>query len=167
MDTDQAEIEMKQWNRLADRMDMFHNMFKDDFNQLYDLADGSFDKLGLGLSGYLQLAQSLINHLTLHHNLEERYIFPSLGEYLPQFSKSVNGAHLQSHHDIHEGLESLGSLVKKWSKDPSHYSPNEMRQCLDGFREVLFHHLDEEVRDLQGENLMKYMTLQDVNRITV
>jgi hypothetical protein len=37
-------------------------------------------------------------------------------------------------------------------------APTEMRGCLDGFREVLFNHLDQEVNDLKGENLRKYWT---------
>ena len=45
----------------------------------------------------------------------------------------------------HVGLERLSSLLAKWRKSPSTYSPSEMRSCLDGFRETLFHHLDEEV----------------------
>lgn len=45
----------------------------------------------------------------------------------------------------HVGLEKLSSLLAKWRKSPSTYSPSEMRSCLDGFKEVLFHHLDEEV----------------------
>ena len=43
------------------------------------------------------------------------------------------------------GLDDLADLIKKYSKEPSSYSPDEMRACLDGFRDVLFSHLDEEV----------------------
>ena len=46
------------------------------------------------------------------------------------------------------GLVNLEKLVDKWTKVPSTYSPTEMRACLDTFREILFHHLDEEVGDL-------------------
>ena len=46
------------------------------------------------------------------------------------------------------GLLNLEKLVDKWTEAPSTYSPTEMRACLDAFREVLFHHLDEEVGDL-------------------
>jgi hypothetical protein len=46
------------------------------------------------------------------------------------------------------GLLNLEKLVEKWTEAPSTYSPTEMRECLDGFREILFHHLDEEVGDL-------------------
>lgn len=43
------------------------------------------------------------------------------------------------------GLLNLEKLVEKWTEAPSTYSPTEMRACLDNFREILFHHLDEEV----------------------
>ena len=46
------------------------------------------------------------------------------------------------------GLSNLEKLVEKWTETPSTYSPTEMRACLDTFREVLFHHLDEEVSEL-------------------
>ena len=46
------------------------------------------------------------------------------------------------------GLLNLEKLVEKWTETPSTYSPTEMRACLDTFREILFHHLDEEVGGL-------------------
>lgn len=39
-----------------------------------------------------------------------------------------------------------------------------LMHCL---REVLMRHLDEEVADLQGENLRKYWTLEEVERIAI
>ena len=86
------------------------------------------------------------------------------------------------------GLSNLEKLVEKWTEAPSTYSPTEMRACLDTFREVLFHHFDEEVgglmhselilsanwlsinlkvADLRGENLVKYMTLADLEKIPI
>lgn len=50
------------------------------------------------------------------------------------------------------GLSNLEKLVEKWTEAPSTYSPTEMRECLDGFREILFHHLDEEVGGLIHSN---------------
>lgn len=43
------------------------------------------------------------------------------------------------------GLDDLEVLLKKYKSEPSSYSPQELRECLDSFREVLFRHLDEEV----------------------
>jgi hypothetical protein len=46
---------------------------------------------------------------------------------------------------VNPGLHSLQTLLKSYKSTPSSYSPDEMKACLDGFREVLFRHLDEEV----------------------
>lgn len=48
-------------------------------------------------------------------------------------------------HFIFPGLDRLSVLIKKWTAEPSTYSPAEMRGCLDSWREVLFTHLDQEV----------------------
>jgi hypothetical protein len=37
--------------------------------------------------------------LTMHHTIEERFIFPILAERMPQFKAE----HLESHRGIHEG----------------------------------------------------------------
>lgn len=103
--------------------------------------------------------------LTMHHTIEERHIFPVLAKRMPAFQNDE--VHLRSHHGIHEGLGSvwymfahlrlcllavfligldkLAELLQKWNADPSTYSPTEMKECLDSWREVLFKHLDEEV----------------------
>ena len=46
------------------------------------------------------------------------------------------------------GIEELTKLVRKWIDAPSTYNPEEMRACLDSWREVLFSHLDQEVSGL-------------------
>ncbi len=104
----------------------------------------------------------------MHHTIEERYVFPTLAKFMPKFGNNEDGEHIASHRGIHEGavvrniliyshmliaswctgLEALDKLVAKWKEAPSTYSPVEMKACLDGFREVLFHHLDEEVGTL-------------------
>ncbi|KDQ57496.1 hypothetical protein JAAARDRAFT_193815 [Jaapia argillacea MUCL 33604] len=152
----------------------FHAWFKQEFNSVYEvsksvppihLADGSFNARGMSLRQYLRQAKSLSTHLTFHHSLEERHIFPVLAEKMPQFDHAADGEHIKSHKGIHDGLDELDALILKWTENPSEYSPVEMRECLDGFREVLFRHLDEEVNDLKGENMKKYWTLEEMERI--
>ncbi|KAJ7770194.1 hypothetical protein DFH07DRAFT_268458 [Mycena maculata] len=135
-------------------MNSFHTYFKNEFNSIYELADGSFANRGMNLSLYLEMAKRLNSHLTMHHTIEERHIFPVLAKKMPQFSTETEDAHIDSHKGIHKG-----------SKEPSTYSPTEMRACLDGFREVLFRHLDEEVNDLRSENMKKYWTLEELESI--
>lgn len=96
----------------------------------------------------------------MHHTIEEQHIFPVLALRMPSFKDDE--AHIKSHHGIHEGmcllssgtrqvliriigLDKLGKLLQRYAEDPTTYSPTEMRQCLDSWREVLFRHLDEEV----------------------
>jgi len=155
--------EERRWNRLSNNMSHFHEHFKQEFNALYELADGSFNKHGLSLAGYLRVAQDLKKSLTMHHTIEERFIFPTLALRMPQFK----GEHLESHKGIHDGLDQLDALLTRYKSNPSSYSPTDMRACLDSWREVLFRHLDEEVADLRGENLRKYWTLQEVERLGV
>ncbi|KAJ7292915.1 hemerythrin HHE cation binding domain-containing protein [Mycena rebaudengoi] len=154
-----SQLEERRWNKLSDKMASFHNYFKDEFNTIYELADGTFADRGLSLSRYLQMSTRLNSHLTMHHTIEEAYVFPVLGERMPEFStKPESSVHIDSHKAIHQGMEDLSTLVSKFKKEPATYSPTEMRGCLDGFREVLFNHLDQEVNDLKGENLRKYWT---------
>ncbi|KAJ3515254.1 hypothetical protein NLJ89_g1879 [Agrocybe chaxingu] len=145
-------------------MSGFHEWFKQEFNTLYTLADGSFTSRGLSLAHYLETAKTMNRHLKMHHTIEERYVFPILGKKMPQFAKE-NEDVTQSPPSYNApilGLVKLEKLVDKWIDEPSTYSPKEMRDCLDSFRDVLFHHLDEEVEDIRGENLKKYFTLQEV-----
>ncbi|KAJ6606039.1 hemerythrin/HHE cation-binding motif-containing protein [Mycena vulgaris] len=146
-------------------MARFHAYFKSEFNTIYELADGSFTKRGLSLTLYLEMAKRLNSHLTMHHTIEERHIFPILAKRMPEFSTETEDGHIDSHKGIHKGIDELAALVAKYKTQPSTYSPTEMRACLDGFREVLFVHLDEEVNDLRGENMKKYWTLEELESI--
>jgi len=158
----EAEQERK-WNSLAERMDHFHRYFKMEFKEVYELADGSFAKRGLSLQGYLRMASQFSHHLTVHHTIEEEYIFPILGKRMPAFADG--DVHIHSHELIHHGLDKLGALVRKWNAEPSTYSPEEMRASLDSWKDVLFSHLDDEVKDLGGENMKKYWKVEELDSI--
>jgi len=163
MDKREEARNERKWNRLAEHMSMFHDRFKLDFNNIYELADGSYTKRGMSTKMFLAEAQQLRRHLTMHHTIEETYIFPILAAKMPAFQNDER--HVQSHHGIHEGLDKLGALLTKWNLEPSTYSPDEMRACLDGWREVLFRHLDEEVEDLSAANMKKYWKLEELDMI--
>ncbi|KAL0956565.1 hypothetical protein HGRIS_002702 [Hohenbuehelia grisea] len=146
-------------------MRSFHNSFKREFEMLYELSDGSYNKFGWSLTMYLSAIKRLKSGLTMHHTIEERHIFPKLAKRMPAFANTDDGAHWNSHRGIHQGistlsrispkywlicnslgLDDLSKLVTKFSEEPAAYNPIELRACFDGFRDVLFHHLDEEVR---------------------
>ncbi|KAJ3762418.1 hypothetical protein EV360DRAFT_92465 [Lentinula raphanica] len=155
-------------------MQSFHDNFKEEFNMLYELSDGSFNKRGWSLGVFLARANQFDQHLTMHHTIEETYLFPILGKRMKQFSET-EGLHLESHKGIHDGptdhhlsgLEQLAALVKNYKSEPSTYDPSKMRACLDSFREVLFSHLDQEVEDLRGDNLKKFFSLEEVESFPI
>ncbi|KZT72080.1 hypothetical protein DAEQUDRAFT_723246 [Daedalea quercina L-15889] len=151
------------WNSIADHMQSFHDHFKVEFNNIYKLADGTFNSRGMSLHMYLRICSQLVRHLTAHHTIEERYVFPVLAKRMPEFRE--DDKHIKAHHAIHEGLEKLDVLISKWSKDTKTYSPAEMKGCLDSWREVLFEHLDQEVQDLGAENMKKYWKLEELDQI--
>jgi len=101
--------------------------------------------------------------LEMHHNIEERYIFPVLAQRMSVFGD--NAKHRNAHAIIHEGMNRLSALVGRYQRDPTIYSPVEIRDCLDSFKEVLVSHLAEEEKDLSGENMKQYYTLEEVDRL--
>lgn len=52
-------------------------------------------------------------------------------------------------------MDKYAALLKKYAADPTSYSPTELKENMDSWREVLFKHLAEEVDDLSGESMRK------------
>ncbi|KZT51894.1 hypothetical protein CALCODRAFT_502976 [Calocera cornea HHB12733] len=153
--------EDRRWNQFSTTMQHFHDHFRMSFDELYETADRK--RLGPSLFAFFRQAMDLVRQLEMHHSIEEAHIFPILQKKMPNFGKDEK--HRNSHKGIHEGLDRLETLITRFRDQPSTYSPIELRACLDSFREVLFTHLDEEVEDLRGENLKKYYTLAEVQRL--
>src|SRR5436190_7330377 len=86
------------WNKLYDGMQLYHNHFRDNFNQIYSRS-GSITSEAEDteeLDELLESAYGLYSHLDMHHSIEEyaplfiegdsrAYIFPILAERMPQF----------------------------------------------------------------------------------
>jgi len=67
-------------------------------------ADGGYSHKGLNLDRFIREAEQLAHHLDMHHRIEEAYIFPLLAKKIPAFADGARtGAHINSHHKIHEG----------------------------------------------------------------
>ncbi|KZW01810.1 hypothetical protein EXIGLDRAFT_716458 [Exidia glandulosa HHB12029] len=160
-----TSAEERKFNRLSSVMEQFHNHFRHEFNDIYDLADGKFERRGMSLSMYLAQIVSFKRHLEGHHGIEEAYIFPRLAMRMKEFDDDEK--HKNSHKGIHDGLDKLSELIHKWRLDASSYSPTELRACLDTWRDVLFRHLDEEVVDLKGSNMRKYWSLEEMDQFMV
>ncbi|KAG8988560.1 hypothetical protein FRB94_001894 [Tulasnella sp. JGI-2019a] len=144
-------------------MQQFHTHFQEEFDELYKLADGTFNTYGMSLSTFLRKARQFVSHLETHHTIEETYIFPILAKKLAAFKPEAK--HIEFHRQIHEGLDRLTSLLDSVRAAPSSYSPTAFRETLDSFRTVLFAHLDQEVRDLSPDEFRKYFTIEEMAEI--
>ncbi|KAF8070489.1 hypothetical protein FPV67DRAFT_1487572 [Lyophyllum atratum] len=146
-------------------MTSFHNWFKEEYKTIYESADGSYTRRGLSFPRYLDTIIAFNYHLHAHHTTEERLLFPILAKGLPKFARNTPDGHVGSHKAIHDALTSLLKHVDKWRKEPTSYSPTEMRGALDKVAGVLFEHLDQEVEDIRGDNLKPYFKLEDIESI--
>lgn len=155
--------EERRWNSLSTVMNSFHQWFKDELKVIYDSADGSFNVRGMSLSMYLDTVRRWKASLNAHHTTEEHFIFPVLARELPQFAPGAE--HIDSHKAIHDGLDDLANNLMKWRREPSSYSPEVMKACLDNIRTVLIPHLDQEVEDIKGHKLKPHFKLEEIERI--
>ncbi|KAM0748891.1 hypothetical protein T439DRAFT_327401 [Meredithblackwellia eburnea MCA 4105] len=152
--------EAREWNRMATRMDGFHSYFRATFQQMWEMSD-KFEKAGFSLREFMEFCEEFERHLSMHHGIEERHVFPILAKKLPEFGEE----HPEEHEEIHKGIDRLTAYIKKVKSKPSDYSPEEFKRVLASFGPILMYHLDEEVKTLGGDNLRRYYTLEEVRRL--
>ncbi|GIK04295.1 hypothetical protein Aspvir_008374 [Aspergillus viridinutans] len=152
------------YNRMAEHMDHFHNNFRLTWNQLQD-ACTSTDKKPNGLSPRQLIIAGLgfCSQLDFHHSIEEQHIFPVLAKRMPEFRREL--ALLTQHKQIHKGLEQLEAYLTKCLSGEVDLQREEMKRLMDAFGDVLWKHLDEEVRTLAAENMRRHWSLQEMAQL--
>ncbi|CAG9941990.1 unnamed protein product [Clonostachys rosea f. rosea IK726] len=117
-----SDHDFKQYNRMAVRMDAFHNYFRQSWTLLWDACNKKKRPQGMSMRQFIGEGLSFAEHLTMHHGIEERHFFPMLARRMPE-----------------EKMETWG--------------------------DVLWAHLDDEVKTLGAENMRKYWTLEEMRRM--
>lgn len=79
--------------------------------------------------------------------------------------KEHGGRHLEQHKVIHEGIERLEEYVDGVRGGERELELRELKRVMDSFGEVLWTHLDEEVRTLGAENMRRYWSLDEMRRM--
>ncbi|KAI1149235.1 hypothetical protein F4825DRAFT_431229 [Nemania diffusa] len=77
--------EFKEYNRLAEHMDLFHNHFRSTWNTLYTSASSGRRAQGLSIRAFINTGLEFVSYLETHHGIEEKYIFPVLARRMPEF----------------------------------------------------------------------------------
>jgi hemerythrin-like domain-containing protein len=101
----------------------------------------------------------------MHHDIEEAHFFPHLGRKMPIFRNTQ--LMKEQHKEIHAGLERFQAYLEKCRDGEREYRAPELKDIMDSYGDVLWTHLDLEVKQLGAENMRKFWTLQDMDRMPV
>ena len=72
---------------------------------------------------------------------------------------------LTQHKQIHEGLEKFEEYIGKCRSGETDLRMEELKEIMDSFGEVLWAHLDDEVKQLGAENMRKYWTVAEMKKM--
>lgn len=163
-----SDHEFRQYNRLAERMDLFHNHFRSTWNMLWGACTSGRRPGGMSLRAFVGAGLQFVQQLELHHNIEETYFFPVLAKKMPEFrSGRGNGAAelLRQHKEIHQGLEVLQEYLLKCKSGETELEMGTLKSKMEGWGTVLWTHLDQEIKTLGAENMRKYWTVDEIRKM--
>ena len=99
----------------------------------------------------------------MHHKIEERHVFPTLATKMPAFRQEFEM--LTQHKTIHLGLDSLTEYMDECLSKQRELRMMELKEIMDSFGETLWTHLADEVEQLGAENMRKYWTTDEMDRL--
>ncbi|KAK7949636.1 eukaryotic translation initiation factor 3 subunit C [Apiospora saccharicola] len=163
-----SAAEFRVYNRMAEHMDMFHAHFRQSWNLLWNAATAGKRPAGMSMRSFILEGLQFLQYLTVHHDIEERHIFPVLAKKMPEFKTGKgNGAAelLKQHRDIHKGMEMLEEYLTACRSGESDLDMRVLKTKLETWADVLWTHLDQEVKTLGAENMRKYWTQDEMKRL--
>jgi hypothetical protein len=72
---------------------------------------------------------------------------------------------LTQHKQIHAGMEKLEAYLGQCRSGEKDLRMEQMKEIMDSFGDVLWSHLDDEVKELGAENMRKYWTIEELRRM--
>lgn len=82
---------------------------------------------------------------------------------MPAFRKELEL--LTQHKQIHAGMEKLEAYLGQCRSGEKDLRMEQMKEIMDSFGDVLWSHLDDEVKELGAENMRKYWTIEELRRM--
>jgi hemerythrin-like domain-containing protein len=133
---------------------------------MYSACENNRRPSNLSLKQFINTGIQLCSHLNAHHSIEEAHIFPALAAKMPEFKAGRNAAELlRQHKEIHKGMDGFDGYLKKCRSGETELELKVLKDQMDSWREVLWKHLDQEVKTLGAENMRKYWTLEEMRRM--
>jgi hemerythrin-like domain-containing protein len=142
-----------------------HNYFRQTWTIMRNACSSGRNPTGMTLRTFLNLGDNFVQELTLHHTIEEQRVFPVLARKMKPFGKELEL--LTQHRHIHEGLVTLEDYIRECREGQRDFVFAELGKIMDGFEEVLWQHLDEEVYELRAENMREYWSVDEMRRMPV
>lgn len=99
----------------------------------------------------------------MHHGIEEHHVFPALAKKMPAFRQELEL--LTQHKSIHAGLKTFQEYVEACLRGGTELRMGELRRIMDTFKDVLWAHLEDEVKQLRAENMKRYWSLEEMENM--
>ncbi|KAF6806605.1 hypothetical protein CSOJ01_08754 [Colletotrichum sojae] len=156
-----SPAEFRMYNQMAEKMEYFHNHFRAQWTLLHEAASSGRRPRNMTLKQFLDTGLQFAKHLTAHHGIEERFVFPMLARRMPEF-RGGRAELLRQHREIHKGMDAFEDYLKKCIAREVEFELSVLKEKMDSWGEVLWTHLDQEVKTLGAENMRRYWTLEEV-----
>ncbi|KAL2821546.1 hypothetical protein BJX63DRAFT_378501 [Aspergillus granulosus] len=157
------------YNEKAERMEYFHAHFRHSWNTLWDACIANKRPSNMTLKQFINLGLQFAHNLEVHHSIEENYVFPFLARRMPEFQTKGRGKRaaelLRQHRQIHDGLEGFEAYLEKCSRGEEELRLDVLKEKMVGWKEVLWTHLDQEVKTLGAENMRRYWSKEEIAMI--
>ncbi|APA08200.1 hypothetical protein sscle_03g029700 [Sclerotinia sclerotiorum 1980 UF-70] len=161
-----SAADFKIYNSMAEHMDLFHNHFRHTWTILHKATTENQRPRNLSIRQFIQTGLSFLRSLEMHHGIEEQHIFPILARKMPEFRAGKNAAELlRQHGEIHAGMDIMQTYLEKCRDGETELNLRVLGEKMDGFGEVLWKHLDQEVETLGAENMRRYWSKEEMRRM--
>ena len=85
---------------------------------------------------------------------------------MPEFKAGRNAAELLTQHkEIHQGMDVFEEYLRSCRDGETELELKVLKQKMDSWGEVLWKHLDQEVKTLGADNMRRYWTLEEMKRM--
>ncbi|KFY23284.1 hypothetical protein V493_05948 [Pseudogymnoascus sp. VKM F-4281 (FW-2241)] len=161
--------DFKAYNGMAEHMEYFHNHFRSTWNLLYSACENNSRPKNMSIKQFITTGLQFCGHLTAHHSIEEQHIFPILAKKMPEFKNGpkYKGAAelLRQHKEIHHGMDIFQLYLQQCQTGEADFDLRVLKTKMESWGEVLWTHLDQEVKTLGAENMRKYWTVEEMKRM--
>ncbi|KAF7542622.1 hypothetical protein G7046_g10137 [Stylonectria norvegica] len=156
--------DFKLYNQMAVMMNVYHDHFRQQWNLLWTASTTRKRPQGMTLKQLLDEGLSFAHYLTMHHGIEERYFFPILAKKMPEFQIGTAQL-LAQHEEIHAGLEGFEAYLKACQAREVDFEFGVLHSKMEPWEKVLWTHLDQEVKTLGANNMRRYWTKDEMNKL--